>query len=104
MVPRRCGSHCLFRGPPANERTCRPRSDDLASRRPHGTGKVINARARAMAVRTESRVKIAGSVREVWAYLCDVGRWPEWAPGVLECRVRGGAPLQPGARVEQRAR
>ena len=57
-----------------------------------------------MAVRTECRVTIAGSVPEVWAYVCDVGRWPEWAPGVLECRVRGGAPLQPGARVEQRAR
>ena len=57
-----------------------------------------------MAVRTESRVTIAGNVREVWAYVCDVGRWPEWAPGVLECRVGGGAPLQPGSRVEQRAK
>jgi hypothetical protein len=56
-----------------------------------------------MAVRTESRVTIASSVPEVWAYVCDVGRWPEWAPGVLECRVRGGARLQPGARVEQKA-
>jgi hypothetical protein len=57
-----------------------------------------------MAVRTESRVTIASSVPEVWAYFCDVGRWPEWAPGVLECRVRGGTPLQPGARVDQRAK
>jgi mRNA-degrading endonuclease toxin of MazEF toxin-antitoxin module len=57
-----------------------------------------------MAIRTESRVTIAGSVPEVWAYVCDVGRWPEWAPTVLECRVRGGAPLQPGARVDQRAK
>jgi hypothetical protein len=57
-----------------------------------------------MTIRTESRIKIAGSVREVWAYVCDVGRWPEWAPTVLECRVRGGAPLQPGSRVEQRAK
>ena len=57
-----------------------------------------------MAVRTESRITIAGSVHEVWAYICDVGRWPEWAPGVLECWVRGGTPLQPGARVEQRAK
>jgi len=57
-----------------------------------------------MAVRTDSRVTIAGSVSEVWAYFCDVGRWPEWAPGVLECRVRGGALLHPGARVEQRAK
>ena len=57
-----------------------------------------------MAVRTESRIAIAGSASEVWAYLCDVGRWPEWAPTVLACRVRGGAPLQPGARVDQRAK
>jgi hypothetical protein len=59
---------------------------------------------RAMAIRTESRIAIAGSVPEVWAYVCDVGRWPEWAPTVLECRVRGGAALEPGARVDQRAR
>jgi carbon monoxide dehydrogenase subunit G len=57
-----------------------------------------------MTIRTESRITIAGSVREVWAYVCDVRRWPEWAPTVLECRVRGGAPLQPGSRVEQRAK
>jgi Polyketide cyclase / dehydrase and lipid transport len=57
-----------------------------------------------MTFRTESRITIASSVREVWAYLCDVGRWPEWAPTVLECRVRGGGPLQPGSRVEQRAK
>src|ERR1700729_927238 len=57
-----------------------------------------------MTFRTESSNTIAGSVDEVWAYLCDVGRWPEWAPTVLECRVRGGGPLQPGSRVDQRAR
>src|SRR3954447_20886004 len=57
-----------------------------------------------MALRTESRVTIAASVPQVWAYFCDVGRWPEWAPGVLECRVRGEAPLQPGSRVDQRAK
>jgi carbon monoxide dehydrogenase subunit G len=57
-----------------------------------------------MAIRTESRITIAGPVAEVWAYLCDVGRWAEWAPTVLECRVRGGAPLRPGAEVEQRAK
>jgi hypothetical protein len=57
-----------------------------------------------MTFRTESRITIAGSVHEVWAYLCDVGRWPEWAPTVLEGRVRGGGPLRPGARVEQRAK
>src|SRR5689334_12928216 len=57
-----------------------------------------------MTIRTESCIKIASSVREVWAYVCDVGRWPEWAPTVLECWVDGGAPLQPGSRVEQRAK
>jgi hypothetical protein len=57
-----------------------------------------------MTIRTESRITIAGSVHEAFAYLCDVGRWPEWAPTVLEGRVRGGGPLQPGSRVEQRAK
>ena len=57
-----------------------------------------------MTIRTESRITIASSVHEVWAYLCDVGRWPEWAPTVLEGRVRDGTPFQPGARVDQRAK
>src|SRR5207253_10965664 len=57
-----------------------------------------------MAIRTESRITIASSVQEVWGYICDVGRWPEWAPTVLECQVQGGGPLQPGARVQQRAK
>jgi hypothetical protein len=57
-----------------------------------------------MTIRTESRITIAGSVREAWDYLCDVGRWPEWAPTVLECNIREGAPFQPGSRVDQRAK
>jgi hypothetical protein len=57
-----------------------------------------------MTIRTESRITIDCRVGAVWAYVCDVGRWPEWAPTVLECRVRGGAPFQPGARLDQRAR
>jgi len=57
-----------------------------------------------MTIRTESRITITGSVDAVWAYVCDVGRWPEWAPTVLECWVRGGGPLQPGSRVDQRAK
>ena len=57
-----------------------------------------------MTDRSESRIAIAGSVPEVWAYLCDLGRWSEWAPTVRECWVDGGAPLQPSARVEQRAK
>jgi hypothetical protein len=57
-----------------------------------------------MTFRTESRITIASNVHEVWAYLCDVGRWPEWAPTVLEARIRGRGPLQPGSRVQQRAK
>ena len=57
-----------------------------------------------MTFRTESRITIDSSVPEVWAYVCDVGRWPEWAPTVLECWVRGGGPLEPGSQVEQRAK
>jgi hypothetical protein len=57
-----------------------------------------------MTFRTESRIGIASSVPEVWAYMCDVGRWQEWAPTVLECRVRGGGPLQEGSRLDQRAK
>jgi len=55
-------------------------------------------------IRSESRVTIAAAVPEVWAYLCDVGRWPEWAPTVREAWIAGGAPLAPGSRVEQRAK
>ena len=57
-----------------------------------------------MTIRTESRITIDSSVPGVWAYVCDVGRWPEWAPTVLECWVADGAALQPGSRVEQRAK
>ena len=57
-----------------------------------------------MTFRTESRMTVAASVEELWAYLSDVGRWPQWAPTVLEGRIRGGGPLQPGAWVEQRAK
>ncbi len=57
-----------------------------------------------MTIRTESHITIASSVGEVWEYVCDVGRWPEWAPTVLECWIRGGGSLQPGSWVEQRAK
>jgi hypothetical protein len=40
----------------------------------------------------------------VWDYLADLGHWPEWAPTVREAWVAGGGALQPGARVEQRAK
>jgi len=57
-----------------------------------------------MTFRTESRMTVASSVPELWAYVSDVGRWSEWAPTVLECRVRGGGPLQPGSQLDQRAK
>lgn len=57
-----------------------------------------------MTIRTESRLTVAGHVDEVWAYLCDVARWSEWAPTVLECRMRDGGPMEPGAWVDQRAK
>jgi hypothetical protein len=57
-----------------------------------------------MTFRTESRIEIASSVPQVWAYICDVGRWPEWAPTVLECWVAGENALRPGSQVEQRAK
>jgi glycosyltransferase involved in cell wall biosynthesis len=57
-----------------------------------------------MTFRTESRITVASSVSEVWDYMCDVGRWAEWAPTVLECWVRDGAPVQPGSHIEQRAK
>ncbi|WP_295123661.1 SRPBCC family protein [uncultured Leifsonia sp.] len=55
-------------------------------------------------IRTESRILVAAGIETLWAYLCDVARWAEWAPTVLECRIRGGGPLEPGAWVDQRAR
>jgi len=55
-------------------------------------------------IRTESSLTIAGNAPEVGAYLCDVGRWAEWAPTVRECWVSEGAPLEPGSQVEQRAK
>lgn len=54
--------------------------------------------------RTESRIEIAGSSGDVWAYLADVGRWREWAPTVLECRTRDGAPIHAGCWLDQRAK
>ena len=55
-----------------------------------------------MTVRSESRAEIAGSVGNVWGYLTDVSRWPDWAAAILECRVSGGGQLAAGAHLEQR--
>jgi hypothetical protein len=56
-----------------------------------------------MTLRTESRNRIGSNPHAVWAFVCEVGRWPEWAPTVHECWIGGGASFQPGSRVEQRA-
>ena len=56
-----------------------------------------------MTIRTESRITVARDVGAVWDYLCDVGRWAEWAPTVRECWMRDGGSFEPGAWVEQRA-
>jgi hypothetical protein len=58
----------------------------------------------ASTIRCESRLPIARSLPEVWEYMCDVARWPEWAPTVRRSWVREGTPLTPGAHVEQRAK
>src|SRR5579872_2900941 len=49
---------------------------------PSGVSDQDEGEVRAMTFRTESRITVASSAREVWAYVCDVGRWPEWAPTV----------------------
>jgi hypothetical protein len=61
-------------------------------------------RTMATTIRTESRLAIARGVAEVWDYICDVERWPQWAPTVQKGWVAGGGPLTPSARVEQRAK
>jgi hypothetical protein len=55
-------------------------------------------------IRTESRITIAGSVDQAFEYICDVGRWQEWAPTVLRCQVRGGSAFAPGSVLDQRAK
>ncbi len=57
-----------------------------------------------MSIRSESRIAISRSVPDVWVYVCDVGRWPEWAPTVREGWVQGGGPLLPGTKIEQWAK
>lgn len=55
-------------------------------------------------MRTESRIVIAESVDDVWDYLCDVGRWPEWAPTVRTARIRDSRPFAPGVTIDQQAK
>ena len=87
-----------------SERTCRRLSETGSFAGDLTQPGSDHHKVRPMTIRTESRIKIASNVHEVWAYVCDVGRWPEWAPTVVECWVHGGGPIQPGSRVDQRAR
>ena len=57
-----------------------------------------------MTVRSETRKEIASSQDDVYRYLSDVARWPEWAAGIVSCRVIDGGPLAPGSRLEQKMR
>jgi polyketide cyclase/dehydrase/lipid transport protein len=57
-----------------------------------------------MVLRSECRGEIAADVDDVYGYLSDVVRWPEWASAIVECRVAGAGPMEAGARLEQRVR
>lgn len=57
-----------------------------------------------MTVRSESHGTVAAAPQAVYEYLADAPRWPEWAPAILECGVRGGGPMLAGATLEQRAK
>ena len=53
-------------------------------------------------VRSECGGEIAAGIEDVFAYISDVSRWPEWAQDIRECSIRGGGPLTAGARLDQR--
>jgi hypothetical protein len=57
-----------------------------------------------MAVRSETRSEIAAGIDDVYRYVSDLSRWPEWAAAIRECRLSGDAPLQAGSRLEQRVK
>jgi uncharacterized protein YndB with AHSA1/START domain len=57
-----------------------------------------------MALRSETRAQIDSSVEDVYRYLSDVSRWPEWATAIRACSVSGGGPLRTGCTLEQRVK
>ena len=57
-----------------------------------------------MPLRSQSRVRIAGTVPEVWAYVATSAAGQNGRRPFAKAGSRGGAPLQPGSRVEQRAK
>ena len=57
-----------------------------------------------MTVRSETRAEISGSASELWGYLADVSRWPEWAVGIVSCAISGDGELRSGSRLVQTAR
>jgi len=49
--------------------------------------------------RIEASCEIERPVEEVFAYLADPARIPEWNSSVLECRVEQPGPIRVGTRI-----
>jgi carbon monoxide dehydrogenase subunit G len=55
-------------------------------------------------LRAELTIEIARSVEDVFAYLTDVEKLPEWQGSVVSARANGPGPLREGSRiVEERS-
>ena len=50
-------------------------------------------------VRVEASVDISRSTEEVFAYVADPTKAPEWMSGILENTVEGGGPIHIGSRI-----
>jgi hypothetical protein len=55
-------------------------------------------------VRHEAAIDIDAGVEAPFDYLTSANRWPEWAYGILECRVDGGEPMARGSTLRQKAK